>query len=39
MLPALGCDVAQGYYLGRPMLAKDLEQWLEESPFGLSGHV
>jgi diguanylate cyclase (GGDEF)-like protein len=29
-LEALGCDTAQGYYLGRPMPAADLEHWLEQ---------
>jgi diguanylate cyclase (GGDEF)-like protein len=28
-LAALGCDTAQGYYLGRPMPATDLERWLD----------
>jgi diguanylate cyclase len=28
-LEALGCDTAQGHYLGRPMPAADLEHWLE----------
>jgi diguanylate cyclase len=27
-LKALGCDTAQGYLLGRPMPAADLERWL-----------
>jgi diguanylate cyclase (GGDEF)-like protein len=27
-LRALGCDVAQGYHLGRPMPAEDLNAWL-----------
>jgi diguanylate cyclase len=27
-LAALGCDTAQGYHLGRPMPADELEQWL-----------
>jgi EAL domain-containing protein (putative c-di-GMP-specific phosphodiesterase class I) len=27
-LKALGCDTAQGYHLGRPMPAADLERWL-----------
>jgi diguanylate cyclase len=29
-LETLGCDTAQGYYLGRPMPAADLEHWLEQ---------
>jgi EAL domain-containing protein (putative c-di-GMP-specific phosphodiesterase class I) len=28
-LKALGCDTAQGYFLGRPMPAADLEAWLQ----------
>jgi diguanylate cyclase (GGDEF)-like protein len=37
-LQALGCDTAQGYYLGRPMPAADLERWLGAAspPPGLS---
>jgi EAL domain-containing protein (putative c-di-GMP-specific phosphodiesterase class I) len=27
-LRALGCPMAQGYYLGRPMTSADLEQWV-----------
>jgi diguanylate cyclase (GGDEF)-like protein len=34
-LARLGCDLAQGYYMGRPMPVADLEQWLEATPFGL----
>jgi diguanylate cyclase (GGDEF)-like protein len=30
-LTALGCDMAQGYYLGRPMPAADLEQQLRQA--------
>src|SRR5207302_1045230 len=28
VLAGLGCDVAQGYYLSRPLAAADLEAWL-----------
>jgi EAL domain-containing protein (putative c-di-GMP-specific phosphodiesterase class I) len=31
----LGCDAAQGYYMGRPLPFADLNQWLDESPWGL----
>ena len=31
-LEALGCDTAQGYYLGRPMPATELEHWLGALP-------
>ena len=30
ILETLKCDIAQGYYLSRPLLAKDLEFWLRE---------
>ena len=31
----LGCDGAQGYYIGRPLFAAEFLQWLCESPWGL----
>jgi EAL domain-containing protein (putative c-di-GMP-specific phosphodiesterase class I) len=31
-LRGLGCDTAQGYLLGRPMAAPDLERWLRDAP-------
>lgn len=34
-LARLGCDLAQGYYLGRPMPASDLDRWPADTPFGL----
>jgi EAL domain-containing protein (putative c-di-GMP-specific phosphodiesterase class I) len=29
-LTQLGCDLAQGYYLNRPVPPEDLEVWLRE---------
>jgi diguanylate cyclase len=30
LLETLGCDIAQGYYLSRPIPAQDLENWLTD---------
>jgi EAL domain-containing protein (putative c-di-GMP-specific phosphodiesterase class I) len=30
LLATLGCDIAQGYYLSRPIPSQDLERWLSE---------
>ncbi len=32
-LKALGCDVAQGFFVSRPIPAKDFTRWLKESPY------
>ncbi|MHB8550316.1 MAG: EAL domain-containing protein, partial [Acidiferrobacterales bacterium] len=29
-LSELGCDVAQGYYIARPMPEHDLRKWMQE---------
>jgi diguanylate cyclase (GGDEF)-like protein len=34
-LKEFGCDVAQGYYISRPLPASDRTRWLHESPWGL----
>jgi diguanylate cyclase (GGDEF)-like protein len=34
-LTAFDCDVAQGYFIGRPLPLAEFTQWLSESPYGL----
>ena len=36
-LRALGCDVAQGYYVARPMPAESVDAWLAASPALVAG--
>jgi EAL domain-containing protein (putative c-di-GMP-specific phosphodiesterase class I) len=36
LLAKLGCDVAQGYYLSRPLPADAFAQWLHEAPWALA---
>jgi diguanylate cyclase (GGDEF)-like protein/PAS domain S-box-containing protein len=35
MLDDLGCDLAQGFWIARPMPAEELIQWLAETSWGL----
>ena len=35
MLRDLGCDLAQGYWIARPMAAEDLLEWLTKTSWGL----
>jgi EAL domain-containing protein (putative c-di-GMP-specific phosphodiesterase class I) len=34
-LGAMGCDLAQGYWISRPLNAASLMQWLVDSAWGL----
>jgi EAL domain-containing protein (putative c-di-GMP-specific phosphodiesterase class I) len=36
ILKELGCDMAQGYYVSRPMPGADFPRWVAESPWGLA---
>ena len=36
-LGALGCDRAQGYFIGKPMAAVDLVGWMDSSPWARGG--
>jgi diguanylate cyclase (GGDEF)-like protein/PAS domain S-box-containing protein len=38
-LRALGCDLAQGYFLGSPMPLNELTEWLRTSGWGTSGSL
>lgn len=35
VLKTLGCEYAQGFYLGKPMPADALARWIAESPWGI----
>ncbi len=36
-LKAQGCDIAQGYYISKPMDAQAYREWLERWPYGVQG--
>src|SRR6185503_14012086 len=38
-LGALGCDEAQGYFLGRPLPLVQIEKWLQESKWGVASQA
>ena len=38
VLAGLGCDVAQGYFLSRPIAAAELEAWVAEVSPVMAGH-
>jgi len=35
LLADAGCDLAQGYHMGRPMSAADFEGWLRHAEYGI----
>ena len=36
MLAHFGCDQAQGFFMGKPLAADKFNQWLRQSPWGIS---
>ena len=34
----MGCDLAQGYWISRPLTASDLIRWLTDNAWGLTAH-
>ncbi|HVC81500.1 MAG TPA: EAL domain-containing protein [Chloroflexota bacterium] len=38
-LKMLGCDTAQGFYMGRPMPASEIAEWVKTSPWGAYARV
>ena len=36
-LKAQGCDIAQGFYISKPMNIIDYREWLERWPYGVEG--
>jgi diguanylate cyclase (GGDEF)-like protein len=36
MLSHFGCDQAQGFFMGRPQPANKLNEWMHQSPWGIS---
>lgn len=39
MLQAMGCDLAQGYYISKPMDADALLKWFEQSPWKVVNEI
>ena len=38
LLASFGCDAAQGYYMAKPMAARDFGTWLRESPWKMAAN-
>jgi len=38
-LAGMGCDVAQGYYMSRPLPATDVQRWVLTASVGLTRGV
>ena len=34
-LKKMGCDMGQGFLMGRPVTSQDLAKWMIDSPWGL----
>jgi EAL domain-containing protein (putative c-di-GMP-specific phosphodiesterase class I) len=39
MLQAMGCDLAQGYYISKPMDADALLKWFEQTPWKVVNEI
>ena len=39
MLEAMGCDLAQGYYISKPMAADALLKWFEQAPWKVAKKI
>ena len=39
MLVNLGCDVAQGFFICKPLKADDISKWLQQSRWGLNARI
>ncbi len=37
-LKSQGCDIAQGYFISKPLSGEQFEQWLERWPYGVQGN-
>lgn len=39
LLKSMGCSIAQGYHISRPLINQDMIEWIQTSPWGLPSDV